>query len=79
MSAGGVAAMVGNPAEVALIRMAADGAYARVWGACSSCRAKPENRRGYKNVFDALVRIIREEKITTLWRVRLDPCCDCLV
>lgn len=29
----------------------------------------PAERRGYSNVFNALVRISREEGITTLWRV----------
>ena len=29
---------------------------------------KPEQRRNYKNVFDALIRIFREEGLTTLWR-----------
>lgn len=33
------------------------------------CRMPVEQRRGYKNVFDALVRITREEGIGTLWRV----------
>jgi len=56
MSAGGFAAMVGTPAEVALIRMSADG------------MAPPDQRRGYKNVFNALSRIAREEGVATLWR-----------
>jgi len=49
LTAGGMGAVVGTPAEVALIRMQAD----------TVCRA--EDRRGYKNVFDALIRIAREE------------------
>ena len=28
----------------------------------------PDKRRNYKNVFDALFRMYREEGITTLWR-----------
>lgn len=32
-------------------------------------RLPPAERRGYRNVFDALVRIVREEGILTLWRV----------
>lgn len=56
MTAGGIGAMVGTPAEVALIRMTSDG------------RLPVEQRRGYKNVFDALVRITREEGLITLWR-----------
>lgn len=56
---GGVAAYIGTPAEVALIRMTADG------------KLPPNERRGYKNVFNALVRISKEEGIATLWKVRL--------
>lgn len=29
---------------------------------------KPEEKRNYKNVFDAFSRIIKEEGVTTLWR-----------
>lgn len=56
MSAGGLGALVGTPAEVALIRMTADG------------RLPVEQRRNYKNVVDALFRIVREEGITALWK-----------
>jgi len=49
LSAGGIGALIGTPAEVALIRMQAD----------TVCPI--EDRRGYKNVFDALIRIAREE------------------
>jgi len=53
---GGVAAYIGTPAEVALIRMTADG------------KLPPEQRRGYKNVFNALFRISKEESVSTLWK-----------
>ncbi|CAN2390301.1 Belongs to the mitochondrial carrier (TC 2.A.29) family [Pristimantis euphronides] len=56
MTAGATGAFVGTPAEVALIRMTADG------------RLPLDQRRGYSNVFNALVRMSREEGITTLWR-----------
>ncbi|XP_030043599.1 mitochondrial 2-oxoglutarate/malate carrier protein [Microcaecilia unicolor] len=56
MTAGAIGAFVGTPAEVALIRMTADG------------RLPADQRRGYTNVFNALVRISREEGIPTLWR-----------
>lgn len=56
MSAGGMASVVGNPMELALIRMTADG------------RLPVEERRNYKNVFDALIRVVREEGVLTLWR-----------
>jgi len=51
LTAGGVGALIGTPAEVALIRMQAD----------TVC--PPEEVRGYKNVFDALIRIAREEGV----------------
>uniref|UniRef100_A0A6M2DU45 Mitochondrial 2-oxoglutarate/malate carrier protein n=1 Tax=Xenopsylla cheopis TaxID=163159 RepID=A0A6M2DU45_XENCH len=56
MGAGCVGAFIGTPAEVALIRMTADG------------RLPELERRNYKNVFDALFRIFREEGLFTLWR-----------
>ncbi|KAJ8008643.1 hypothetical protein DPEC_G00107000 [Dallia pectoralis] len=56
MTAGAIGAFVGTPAEVALIRMTADG------------RLPADQRRGYSNVFNALVRITKEEGVTTLWR-----------
>ncbi|XP_006616476.1 mitochondrial 2-oxoglutarate/malate carrier protein [Apis dorsata] len=55
-SAGCVGAFVGTPAEVALIRMTADG------------RLPLAERRNYKNAFNALVRIAKEEGFLALWR-----------
>jgi solute carrier family 25 oxoglutarate transporter 11 len=54
---GGVAAFIGTPAEVALIRMTADG------------KLPADQKRGYKNVFNALGRIAKEEGVATLWKV----------
>ena len=56
MAAGAVGAFVGCPAEVSLIRMTSDG------------RLPLAERRNYKNVFDALIRMTREEGLFTLWR-----------
>lgn len=56
MASGVCGAFVGTPAEVALIRMTADG------------RLPPNERRNYKHVVDALFRIYREEGLLTLWR-----------
>jgi len=56
MSAGGIGAFVGTPAELALIRMTSDG------------RLPKAEQRGYKNVVDALYRVIKEEGVLTLWR-----------
>lgn len=55
LSAGGLAAMVGNPADLALIRMQSDG-------------LKPvAERKKYKSVIDALSRISKSEGVGALW------------
>ncbi len=54
--AGGVAGVVGNPAEVVLVRMTADG------------RLPEAQRRNYRHVGDALVRIVRSEGVPALFR-----------
>jgi len=56
MTAGACGAFVGVPAEVALIRMTSDGSLPK------------DQRRNYKSVFDALIRIYKEEGVKTLWR-----------
>lgn len=56
MAAGASGAFVGTPAEVALIRMTSDGSLPK------------EMQRNYKSVVDALLRIYKEEGLTTLWR-----------
>ncbi|KAF1996397.1 mitochondrial carrier [Amniculicola lignicola CBS 123094] len=54
--AGGVAGIVGNPAEVVLVRMCADG-------------AKPVSERfNYRNAIDALIRIGREDGVAAYYR-----------
>ncbi|XP_018338107.1 PREDICTED: mitochondrial 2-oxoglutarate/malate carrier protein-like isoform X1 [Trachymyrmex septentrionalis] len=55
-TAGAVGAFCGTPADVALVRMTIDG------------RLPVDQRRNYKNVVDAFIRIAREEGIPTLWR-----------
>lgn len=55
LSAGGLAAFVGNPADLALIRMQSDGL------------KPPESRANYRGVGDALMRIVRNEGVTALW------------
>jgi solute carrier family 25 oxoglutarate transporter 11 len=55
LSAGGLAALVGNPADLALIRMQSDG-------------LKPvAERKNYKSVIDALSSIAKNEGIIKLW------------
>jgi len=55
LSAGGLAAMIGNPADLALIRMQSDG-------------LKPlAERKNYKSVIDALSSIAKTEGVARLW------------
>lgn len=56
MTAGALGGIMGNPFDIALVRMQADGA------------APPELRRGYNNAFQAVFKIAREEGIMCLWR-----------
>ena len=54
--AGSMGSFVGNPCDLALVRMQAD-------------TTLPEaERRNYKNVVDAFTRIVSEEGVTSLWR-----------
>jgi len=55
LAAGGLAAMVGNPADLALIRMQSDGLKLK------------DQRANYRSVFDALKRIAGTEGIGALW------------
>lgn len=55
MTAGGLGAIVGNPADLSLIRMQADS------------NLPAAERRNYKNVFDAIIRISREEGVMGLF------------
>ena len=54
--AGGIAGLIGNPAEVVLVRMCADGA------------KPPAERYNYKNAIDALTRIGREDGLAAYYR-----------
>ncbi|KAH8705017.1 putative mitochondrial dicarboxylate carrier protein [Talaromyces proteolyticus] len=55
LTAGGLAAMIGNPADLALIRMQSDGL------------KPPEARANYRSVIDALTRIAKSEGVAALW------------
>ncbi|PKU65971.1 mitochondrial uncoupling protein 5-like [Dendrobium catenatum] len=54
--AGAVGAAVGNPADVAMVRMQADG------------RLPIADRRNYRGVVDALGQMVRSEGLGSLWR-----------
>ena len=56
ITAGGIGAVVGNPADLCLIRMQADNTL------------PPAERRNYKHVGDAMVRVVREEGFLSLWK-----------
>lgn len=56
LTAGGLGALIGTPADLTLIRMQADNTL------------PPEQRRNYKNVADAFVRIVREDGFAGLFR-----------
>lgn len=56
IASGGIGAIVGNPCDLALIRLQLDNTL------------PPESRRNYKGCIDALIRIPREEGITAYWR-----------
>lgn len=49
-------ALVGNPADICLVRFQADTSLA------------VEERRNYKNAFDALKQIVKDEGILALWK-----------
>jgi len=54
--AGALGATVGNPADLCMVRMQADG------------RLPLDQRRNYRHAFDALVRVSREEGVLSLWK-----------
>ncbi len=56
LSAGGIAATCCCPIEVALVRMQTDG------------MVEASQRRGYRNVFDAIYKTAKTEGVTALWR-----------
>ena len=53
---GGIGAMIGTPADLILIRIQSDSTL------------PPSKRRNYRNMGDALVRIIKEEGIKSCWK-----------
>ena len=54
--AGGIGSIFGTPADLVLIRMQSDSTL------------PVEQRRNYKNVFDAFSRIVRDEGFLSLWK-----------
>lgn len=56
MLSGGFGAIIGNPADLINVRMQAD------------AKLPPELKRNYKNVFDGVGRIVKNEGFFSLWR-----------
>lgn len=56
LASGAIGSVIGNPADLALVRMQADSTLPL------------EQRRGYRGVLDAVARITREEGVLALWR-----------
>jgi solute carrier family 25 oxoglutarate transporter 11 len=56
MTAGFIGAVIGNPADLALVRMQAD------------TMLPVAERRNYTNVGNAFSRIVKEEGVMALWR-----------
>lgn len=56
MASGSIAVCIGTPFDIALVRLQSDG------------MAAPEDRRNYKNVFDALIRTSKEEGVGALYK-----------
>jgi solute carrier family 25 oxoglutarate transporter 11 len=60
-SAGAIGAFAGNPGDLAMVRMQADG------------KLPEAERRGYKNIFDAVGKIARTEGVLSMWRTGVVP------
>jgi solute carrier family 25 oxoglutarate transporter 11 len=56
MTAGAIGSFIGNPCDLALVRLQAD------------ATLPPDQRRHYKHVGDAFTRIAKEEGVTSLWK-----------
>jgi solute carrier family 25 oxoglutarate transporter 11 len=56
MASGSIAVCIGTPFDIALVRLQSDS------------MAAPEDRRNYKNVFDAFIRTSREEGVGALYK-----------
>lgn len=60
-TSGAIGAVAGNPGDLAMVRMQADG------------KLPVEQRRGYKNIFDAVSKISRSEGILSMWKTGVVP------
>jgi len=60
-ASGAIGAFVGNPGDLAMVRMQADG------------KLPEAERRGYKNFFDAVGKIARSEGVLSMWSTGVLP------
>jgi len=60
-ASGAIGAFAGNPGDLAMVRMQADG------------KLPVEQRRNYKNFFDAIGRIARTEGVASMWQTGVVP------
>jgi len=60
-AAGAIGAFSGNPADLAMVRMQADG------------KLPEAERRGYKSIFDAVGKIARSEGVFSMWQTGVVP------
>eukprot|EP00405_Crypthecodinium_cohnii_P017714 CAMPEP_0206451796 /NCGR_PEP_ID=MMETSP0324_2-20121206/19563_1 /ASSEMBLY_ACC=CAM_ASM_000836 /TAXON_ID=2866 /ORGANISM="Crypthecodinium cohnii, Strain Seligo" /LENGTH=300 /DNA_ID=CAMNT_0053921763 /DNA_START=70 /DNA_END=972 /DNA_ORIENTATION=+ len=58
---GALGAFAGNPGDLAMVRMQADG------------KLPVEQRRGYKNIFDAVSKIAASEGVASMWKTGVVP------
>jgi len=58
---GAIGAFAGNPGDLAMVRMQADG------------KLPLEQRRNYKNIFDAVGKIAKTEGVLSMWRTGVVP------
>lgn len=56
LTSGAVGSFVGNPAELAMVRMSADS------------KLPPAERRNYQNVIECITRVAKEDGVTGLWK-----------
>jgi len=67
LAAGAIGSALANPVEVALVRMQADG------------KLPADQKRNYNNVFDALIRIVKEEGFAAYFRGVTPTVCRAMV
>ena len=67
LCAGGIGAIIANPLDLTLVRMQAD------------AKRPIVERRNYKNVFEGVYRITRQEGLLTLWKGSSPTCARAMV